>query len=115
LMIVTVALTTMAWLAVTFMTRPEPDETLTAFYRRVRPQGPGWKPIGAPAGPVVIEGSLRRELANALLGCVLVYSALFGVGEILLRSAMLGVGLLCISAFAAMGIARNLDEQPTAL
>src|SRR5467141_277101 len=40
IMIVTVTLTTIAWLAVTFMARPEPGETLTAFYRRVRPQGP---------------------------------------------------------------------------
>ena len=113
IMIVTVALTTMAWLAVTFMTRPEPTETLTTFYRRVRPQGPGWKPVAAMSGPVVVHGSLRRELANALLGCVLVYSALFGVGEILLRSALLGIGLLFISAFAAIAIARNLDEELT--
>jgi len=112
-MIVTVTLTTIAWLAVTFMTRPEPDETLTAFYLRVRPQGPGWTPVAAAAGPIVVPGSLRRELANALLGCVLVYSALFGVGEILLRSALLGVGLLVVSALAAIVIVRNLDESPT--
>jgi len=112
-MIVTVTLTTIAWLAVTFMTRPEPHETLTAFYLRVRPQGPGWTRVAAAAGPIVIPGSLRRELANALLGCVLVYSALFGVGEILLRSALLGVGLLVVSALAAIVIVRNLDESPT--
>jgi len=53
------------------------------------------------------------KLANALLGCVLVYSALFGVGEILLRSALLGVGLLVVSALAAIVIVRNLDESPT--
>jgi len=110
IMIVTVTLTTMAWLAVTFMTRPEPDKTLTAFHRRVRPQGPGWKPVAAMSGPVVVHGSLRRELANALLGCVLVYSALFGVGQILLRSAALGLGLLLTSALAAVLIARNLEH-----
>src|SRR5205823_151381 len=82
IMIVTVSVTTIAWLIVTWMTRPEPTETLTMFYRRVRPQGPGWKPVAAMSGPVVVHGSLRRELANALLGCVLVYSALFGVGQI---------------------------------
>src|SRR5262249_26426377 len=41
LMIVTVALTTIAWLLVTSVTRPEPDETLRAFYLRVQPYGPG--------------------------------------------------------------------------
>ena len=87
IMIVTVSLTTIAWLAVTWMTAPEPAETLHAFYRRVRPHGPGWAPIAAASGLPAAAGSLGRELLNALLGCVLVYAALFGVGEILLRSA----------------------------
>ena len=54
---------------------------------------------------------LRRELLNAFLGCVLVYSALFGVGQILLRSAMIGIGLLVVSALAAFAIARNLNVE----
>src|SRR5712691_10357181 len=110
IMLVTVSLTTIAWLLVTWMTPPEPGATLETFYRRVRPQGPGWKPVAASAGPVVIPGSLRLELLNALLGCVLVYGALFGVGEILLRSALLGFGLLVLSALAAVLIARNLEH-----
>src|SRR5947199_8942306 len=100
----------MACLSMKYMTLPEPTETLTMFYRRVRPQGPGWKPFAAMSGPVVVHGSLRRELANALLGCVLVYSALFGVGQILLRSAAIGLGLLLTSALAAVLIARNLEH-----
>src|SRR5438552_9634381 len=42
IMLVTVACSTVVWLAVTLMTRPEPDAVLEAFYRRVRPRGPGW-------------------------------------------------------------------------
>jgi hypothetical protein len=110
-MLVTVGVTTFAWLAVTWMTRPEPDATLQAFYRRVRPQGPGWRPVAASVGPIAIPGSLRLELLNALLGCVLVYSALFGVGEILLRSALFGVGLLVVAVLAASAIARNLARE----
>jgi hypothetical protein len=41
---------------------------------------------------------------------VLVYAALFGVGELLLRSTVVGVTLLVISAVAALAIARNLDS-----
>jgi hypothetical protein len=52
--------------------------------------------------------SLVSEIANAALGCVLVYAALFGVGEILLRSVPLGCGLLVVSALAGWAIARNL-------
>src|SRR5262249_44814143 len=45
LMLVTVAITTLVWLFVTFFTAPEPSEKLIQFYRRVRPGGPGWKRI----------------------------------------------------------------------
>ena len=111
IMIVTVGLTTIAWLATTWMTAPEPAETLHAFYRRVRPHGRGWAPIAAAVGLPEASGSLGGELFNAFLGCVLVYAALFGVGEILLRSAVRGVILLMVSALAAAAIARNLDAE----
>jgi solute:Na+ symporter, SSS family len=111
IMIVTVSLTTVGWLAVTWLTAPESDETLRAFYRRVRPHGPGWKSIAEAVGLAPASPSLARELLNAFLGCVLVYAALFGVGELLLRSALVGIGLLFISALAAIAIARNLDSS----
>jgi Na+/proline symporter len=111
IMIVTVAATTIAWLAATWMTPPEPAETLHAFYRRVRPHGRGWAPIAAAVGLPEGSGSLGGELLNAFLGCVLVYAALFGVGEILLRSAVRGGLLLIVSALAAAAIARNLDLE----
>jgi Na+/proline symporter len=114
LMLVTVGLTTVAWLAVTWMTRPEPDATLHAFYRRVRPHGRGWAPIASVVGLPPAPGSLSGELLNALLGCVLVYAALFGVGELLLRSALIGIGLLIVSAVAAFAIARNLTAEEAA-
>jgi hypothetical protein len=40
-MIGTVAVTTTTWLAVTFITGPEPNEVLISFYRRTRPSA-GW-------------------------------------------------------------------------
>jgi SSS family solute:Na+ symporter len=97
------------WLLVTWVTPAEPEETLAAFYRRVRPHGPGWNPVATRLGVATgASQSLRSELINAALGCVLVYTALFGVGEILLRSAMFGCGLLVVSAVAAWAIAKNL-------
>jgi Na+/proline symporter len=109
IMLVTVGVTTMAWLVVTWITPPESDDTLTAFYRRVRPHGPGWKPVASIAGVTAdVPQSLVSELVNAALGCVLVYAALFGVGEMLLRSVPLGLGLLIVSAAAGWGIAKNL-------
>jgi SSS family solute:Na+ symporter len=114
LMIVTVTVTTIAWLAVTWLTPPEPADTLQRFYTRVRPHGPGWGPVQRTVAVAPAVGSLGRDLFNALVGCVLVYASLFGVGEILLRSVALGVTLLVIAALAAITLARNLgvDVQP---
>ena len=63
--------------------RPPTAQTLVAFYRLVRPAGPGWDPVRAEAG----VGPVARQPAQALLGWVLgvafVYSALFGTGSLL--------------------------------
>ncbi|HYT73958.1 MAG TPA: sodium:solute symporter family protein, partial [Vicinamibacterales bacterium] len=58
LMLVTVGITTIAWLIVTFATAPEPVDTLVSFYRKVRPAGPGWHPIAAVAGVPPIQESV---------------------------------------------------------
>ena len=39
-MIITVGITTAAWLAATFLTAPESNETLVSFCRRTRPSPP---------------------------------------------------------------------------
>lgn len=109
IMLITVGITTIVWLVVTMMTPPEQQATLRRFYERVRPHGIGWAPIATLVGGPAPSGSLRRDLANALLGCLLVYAALFGVGEMLLRSAVTGTVLLGVSALSAIAIARNLD------
>ena len=112
IMMATVGITTIVWLTVTWLTPPESEATLTAFYRKVRPQGPGWARVARAIGAAPTgSSSLVRQITNAVLGCVLVYSALFGVGEILLRSALIGIGLLAVSALAAFAIARNLDTE----
>src|SRR5207237_10114948 len=52
LMIITVGVTTMVWLAVTFATPPEPDAVLVAFYRRSKPSTAGWRRIAKLAPDV---------------------------------------------------------------
>src|SRR5208337_3160216 len=45
----TTIVTTIVWLSVTLLTKPEPDETLLRFYRHVRPDVRGWKRIASRA------------------------------------------------------------------
>jgi solute:Na+ symporter, SSS family len=90
----TVALTTLAWIAVTFATKPEPIDTLVAFYERVRPAGPGWAPVAAAAALPASRESVIRSLAAWLLGCALIYALLFGIGLLILGPRLAGAGLV---------------------
>mgnify|MGYP006171071337 FL=1 len=109
-LLLVVAMTTVAWLAVTMATKPEPDEHLVAFYRRTRPDGPGWAPVAARAGgpaPRPIGGLLVDWLA----GGVLVYATLFGLGALLLGRAAHGAAWLAAAAAAGAIIYRDLSRR----
>jgi Na+/proline symporter len=111
----TVAVTTVVWIATTMTTAPEPLETLVAFYRRVRPAGPGWARVRA-AGRVdaLPVEHLPSAALNWVLGIVVVYGALFALRELLFGSwAVFGL-YAGASAVAAGVIARNLNRLPTA-
>jgi len=100
LMLTTVAITTVGWVVTTMMTSPEPMETLVAFYRRVRPAGPGWEPVIAVAGVPRSTESMPRAIAAWVLGCFLIYALLFGIGCLILGPRLLGAGLIAGAAVA---------------
>ncbi|MEO1010454.1 MAG: sodium:solute symporter family protein [Bacteroidota bacterium] len=82
-----VVITTIVWLAATFLTRPESQAVLYDFYKKIRPGGPGWKKVLADAANenVILEPkpeawSVPSGILAMLLGCALIYSALFATG-----------------------------------
>src|SRR4051794_25142766 len=83
IMLLTVGITSIVWILVTIMTDPEPEEKLVAFYRRVRPEGPGWNGIAARAGLAEshAKGRLSLQFVNWILGVALIYGSLFGIGK----------------------------------
>jgi SSS family solute:Na+ symporter len=105
-----VAWTTVCWLVVTLLTPAEPIEHLVAFYRRTRPDGPGWKPIVAKAG-----GPAPAPLAGLLVdwaaGVVLVYAALFGMGNALLGTWLAALGCLLAALVAIAVIYADLSRR----
>jgi len=105
---VIVGVTTAAWLLVTLLTRPVDEATLHAFYRRVHPGGPGWAPIARALPEVRPDAGMARLLGNWLAGVVLVYSALFAVGKLLLGDYRLAAVFLSTGALAVGVIYRNL-------
>ncbi len=92
IMIITVGITTVVWLAVTFLTPAEPREVLVAFYRRTRPSLAGWRPIAALAPEVKPVSDLGANAVDWVAGLVLIYGVLFGTGKLLLHETGLGVG-----------------------
>jgi len=110
-MLITVVLSTIVWVSVTFLTPPEPDARLEAFYRRVRPGGPGWARISQQAGfgrEPVPGGALAWT--NWVAGVVAVYATLFGIGKVIFGEVAVGSGMLALAALCFAWIARSLRE-----
>ncbi|HEY4132684.1 MAG TPA: sodium:solute symporter family protein [Gemmatimonadaceae bacterium] len=112
IMLITVALSTVIWLSVTFLTQPETAATLDAFYERVRPGGPGWRRISERLGygkESIPGGALAWT--NWLAGIVAVYSTLFGSGKIIFGELVPGVILCAIAVVAFAWIARSFRNE----
>src|SRR5689334_5218434 len=112
LMIVTVGITTIVWVTVTMFTSPEPMEKLVAFYRHVRPEGPGWNGIAAQADLAEehAQGRLSLQFVNWILGCALIYGSLFGIGKLIFKEWVTGLIYLLIAIVAGVLISRNLSR-----
>ncbi len=112
-MLITVGVTTVVWLTVTFLTAPESEVTLDRFYRRVRPGGSGWRRVSERLGygrDPIPGGAL--SWVNWGAGVVAVYAAVFSVGAALTGSPTRGgvYGGVAIAAFSL--IYRNLRADP---
>jgi Na+/proline symporter len=105
-----VAWTTVCWLVVTFLTPPEPDDRLVEFYRRTRPDGPGWKAFAARMGESA-PGPIAGLVLDWIAGVVLIYATLFGVGHLLLGSAMIAVACFAAAAAAVLFIGFDLSRR----
>jgi len=113
-MIITVTITTVVWLSVTFLTPPEPAVVLERFYRRVRPGGRGWRPVAERLGfgdDPIPGGAL--SWVNWFAGVIAVFSSLFAVGAFLTGTRLQG-GLYSLAAIGSfLLIQRNLHADPT--
>lgn len=110
-LVIGVVVTTCVWLTVTWSTEPTDRETLAAFYDRIRPLGRGWRrvldlPDRPEDGPVA--GRAGPALACWLLGCLVVYAALFGTGYLLYGRPTPAAAFLAVSAVSAVALFRVL-------
>ncbi len=85
-LVATVLVTTACWVATAYLGPQTDPAVLRAFYLKVRPGGPGWGPVRASLGiraDEAIGDPLPLALVGWTLGCVLVWSSLFAIGQAL--------------------------------
>jgi len=104
-----VAITTVGWLTVTFLTKPDDDATLRAFHAKIRPLGKGWRAVVGEEGLETAD-SISAPLLAWFLGCVLVYGTLFGTGMLLYGRTVAGTFSISVAAAAGFGMVRLLPH-----
>ena len=109
--LVITGVTTLVWLAVTLLTPPEPAAVLVNFYRRVRPDVTGWGPVALAAPDIPPSRDLAANLFSWLLGCVMVFSALFALGKLCFGHYPVGAAYLALSALTALLLLRRLPAR----
>ncbi len=87
---IVVLLTTAIWLIVTFLTKPEDQEVLEDFYKKIQPGKTGWSRVihkAQAAGHDIRrpseEANLPAGIMAMLIGTVMVFSFLILIGQIL--------------------------------
>ena len=104
-------ITTVCWVAAMLLTPPESDETLDAFYAKVRPGGPGWGMVRSRTG-LMPQQNLGLDIQRVCASLLLLFGAMFTLGGFLLFQSLTG----WISLVAAVGGGfwlSQLNKRPT--
>jgi solute:Na+ symporter, SSS family len=109
--LIATVITTIVWLATTLLTRPESDEKLLKFYRRVQPTIHGWKRIARLAPEIKPVRDLGVNTFDWIMGCTLVYCCMFGIGELVLQEWLAGLSLLTVGAISGYLIYWSLSRR----
>ena len=110
-LVIAVAVTTVGWIIVTFLTPPDDAKVLRAFLRRTKANGPGWRKIindaakdGEPIPDADAQWTVPMGIYCSVIGCIAVYSALFAAGAFLYGNHVTGIVLTVIAAMAGASI-----------
>ena len=117
-LLITIALTTVCWLLVAYLGPQNDPAVLVSFYKKVRPFGPGWRAVRLKAGLPASEAVMDEEGQNFPLalvgwftGCIMIWSALFAVGNFLYGRMNYGWALTAsfvVSAAILIRVVRRL-------
>jgi hypothetical protein len=106
---ITILVTTICWVSTAFLGPQTDKRTLTDFYRKVRPFGPGWRRIRVEAGISEQEARATHEniplaLLGWVAGCTVIWSGLFMVGNFLYGRSTVALLLLAVFAVGSLAL-----------
>ncbi|MEG1480550.1 MAG: sodium:solute symporter family protein [Kiritimatiellia bacterium] len=102
-LVIGIILTTITWVSVTYLTKPEKDEILISFCKKIRAGGPGWKRFeGRLDGISATEWDMPLAIVCMVLGCFAVWTALFGIGLMVYLNFVTGGILLGLAIVATI-------------
>lgn len=101
ILICTTLFTTIVWLIVTFLTKPESDDTLKKFYRQVEPEG-AWNSIREKLNLEERKSQIPELIICWLSATALTYSLLFFIGKLIFQDytyALINLAISIVSFF----------------
>ena len=112
LMLVTVGITTVVWIAVTMLTQPSRSRnSLPSIDASGRKDQAGTAlPPQAGLSESHAQGRLSLQFVNWILGCALIYGSLFGIGKLIFKEWGAGLLYLLVAIVAGVLISRNLSR-----
>jgi solute:Na+ symporter, SSS family len=114
-LVLTVIATTVCWVTTAFVGPPTDQQVLVNFYRKVRPAGPGWRPVQAASGltpeQVAATGdNIPMALVGWVSGCTAIWSALFTVGNFLYGREAAAWMLLAVFGVSSLVLVRIVQR-----
>ncbi|HUL76750.1 MAG TPA: sodium:solute symporter family protein, partial [Vicinamibacteria bacterium] len=106
-LLVTIAFTTVCWVATAYLGPQTDRQVLIEFFKKVRPFGPGWRRIREAAGlgqdaARTVGDNIPLALLGWFTGCTTIWSALFAVGNVLYGRTV--EALACTAVFVVAGL-----------
>ena len=99
-----VAITTVAWVLVTYLTKPTDLDRLVSFYRLARPGGPGWAAVLEKA-PAALEGLEPRPAGTWTVPSGILAMVFGTMGVMLIW--LYGVGVVVVSVPMMVGATKS--------
>ncbi|AFY69816.1 Na+/solute symporter [Thalassoporum mexicanum PCC 7367] len=104
-LLVTTSITAIIWIVTMLLTAPETNQTLDAFYMRVRPGGPGWQKQRQRTGLEPAQ-NLGKDLLRVVAATLVLFSSMFTIGGFLLHQQVTGWLMLAIAVLSFLWLRR---------